>query len=101
VVAVLNVMNPAFSPARGGETLRPLVRYHGEPLALSGYVNSAARLQGTLAAFEAPMGAGRVVVLGFRPQHRAQTWATFKLLFGAIFHAGERAATTERLTVDQ
>jgi hypothetical protein len=100
-IAVMNVMNPAFTPARGGEHLRPLVRYQGEPLALSGYVRGAARLTDTLAAFDAPIGRGRVVVLGFRPQHRAQTWATFKLLFGAIFVAGESAPGAEPPTADQ
>ena len=100
-VALMNVMNPAFAPARGGEALRPLVRYQGEPLALSGYVRGPARLNDTLAAFDAPIGRGRVVVLGFRPQHRAQTWATFKLLFGAIFLAGEAAPGSDVPTVDQ
>lgn len=100
-VALMNVMNPAFTPARGGEHLRPLVRYRGEPLALSGYVRGQARLNDTLAAFEAPMGRGRVVVLGFRPQHRAQTWATFKLLFGAIFVAGAPGSAAEAPTADQ
>lgn len=100
-VALMNVMNPAFLPARGGESLRPLVRYDGEPLALSGYVKGQARLQGTLAAFDAPIGRGRVVVLGFRPQHRSQTWATFKLLFGAIFVAGDSGPGPEPLTADQ
>jgi hypothetical protein len=99
-LTVMNVMNHGYAPARGGESLLPIVRYQGDPLLRSGYATGESRLQGMLAAFEAPIGRGRVVVLGFRTQHRAQTLATFKLLFNAVMLAAERLPP-EPLTAGQ
>lgn len=99
-LTVMSVMNHGYAPGRGGESLQPIVRYGGDPLLKSGLAIGEARLQGTLAAFEAPIGRGRVVVLGFRVQHRAQTLSTFKLLFNAVLLAGE-AVAPEPLTAGQ
>jgi hypothetical protein len=88
-VTLMSTMSHGYAAARGGEALQPIVRYHGEPLLKSGLATGEGRLQGTMAAFEAPIGLGRVIVLGARVQHRAQTLGTFKLLFNALLLGGE------------
>ena len=60
---------------------------------LSGYVEGVEALEGQPALLEAPMaeGHGRAILFGFRPQHRGQTNATFKLLTNAILYGAASA----------
>lgn len=52
---------------------------------LSGYALGEERLARRAAAVALTSGKGKVVLLGFRPQHRAQTPATFPFLFNALW----------------
>jgi hypothetical protein len=54
-------------------------------LVLSGYLLGAERLERRAAAVALTVGKGKVVLLGFRAQHRGQTPATFPFLFGALW----------------
>ena len=54
---------------------------------MSGSVNGVERLQGRAAAVAMTYGDGKIVLFGFRPQHRAQMQATFPLIFNAIYWA--------------
>ena len=69
-----------------GVNARIVARYpeRAEDILLSGYLQGAANIAGKAAMVEAPMGRGRVVLYGFRPQHRGQAVGTFKLLFNAL-----------------
>jgi hypothetical protein len=72
-----------------GMAARIVARYpaRAEDILLSGYLQGASSIAGKAAMVEAPVGRGRVVLFGFRPQHRGQAVGTFKLLFNALLPA--------------
>jgi hypothetical protein len=53
----------------------------------SGYLKGGDLLEKRAAVVEFTAGKGRVILIGFRAQHRAQTVRTFKLLWNAIYRA--------------
>jgi hypothetical protein len=77
---------PAFK-AKTDFKGKVLARYAKErsPL-MSGYLTGADRLQGQAAAVEADYGKGRVILLGFKPQWRAQSHAAYKFFFNAFYY---------------
>ncbi len=76
---------PSASPeAPPGQDLRTAARYGQHELLLSGWIEGGDIIAGQSAVIEARAGAGRVVLLGFRVQHRGQSHATFRLLFNAL-----------------
>ncbi len=69
-----------------GAPVRVIARYpaRSDDVLMSGYIREAETIAGRAAAVETPFGRGRVVMFGFRPQHRGQSWGTFRLLFNAL-----------------
>ena len=51
----------------------------------SGWLKGEELMAGRAAVVSIDMNPGRVVLFGLRPQHRAQTHATFPLLFNALY----------------
>ncbi len=70
------------------EQEQPLVvgRYPEENIILSGWMLGEKYLQNRAAVVEVPFGKGKIILLGFRVQHRGQTVGTFKLLFNSLFY---------------
>lgn len=69
-------------------SVRAVATYPIEGLLKSGWLLGEHVLSGRAAVVEADVEAGRVVLLGFRTQHRGQPHATFKLLFNALYRGG-------------
>jgi hypothetical protein len=67
--------------------IRTAARYGAANLLLSGWLEGEGVIAGRGAVVQATVGAGQVVLLGFRVQHRGQSLATFRLLFNSIFAA--------------
>ena len=69
-----------------------LATYPDDPreILLSGWINGADKLTRKAAAVAMTYGKGKIVLLGFRPQHRAQTHGTFPFIFNAIWWAVEK-----------
>jgi hypothetical protein len=64
--------------------VRVLARYAPSGVLQSGWLLGEKYLSGKVALAEVPLGKGNVVLFGFRPQHRGQTWGTFPLIWNAI-----------------
>jgi hypothetical protein len=84
--AVFADSSPVFETLDGFKG-RVLARYQesGSPL-LSGYLIGESHLHGKAAALDVEEGAGRVVLLGFRPEWRDQPFGTFRVLFNAALN---------------
>jgi glutamine amidotransferase-like uncharacterized protein len=81
--------NSAFEPAPGFSytNLKVIARYPGDEVLQSGWMRGQEYLRNRIAAAEIGYRKGRVVLIGFRPQFRAQPHNTFKLLFNAIHYS--------------
>lgn len=76
--------SPAFETLEGFNGA-VLAKYGAQgDLLASGYLLGENHLRGKAAAVEVPYGEGKIVLIGFRPQWRGQTFGTFKVLFNAI-----------------
>ncbi|MGH7673035.1 MAG: M14 family zinc carboxypeptidase, partial [Gemmatimonadales bacterium] len=76
---------PGFE-ALDSSVVRVIGRWPADParVLLSGWVLHPERIAGKAGLLEVRLGAGRVVLFGFRPQYRGQSLATYPLLFNSL-----------------
>jgi hypothetical protein len=82
VVDAYFINSSAFESTGSG--VRVIARYEKENLLRSGWLLGEEKLKGRIALAEVPVKKGRVVVFGFRPQHRGQTWGTLSFIWNSI-----------------
>ncbi|HSG00930.1 MAG TPA: M14 metallopeptidase family protein [Vicinamibacterales bacterium] len=81
--------SPFFSVADGfaAQRTRVVARYPNTGIVASGWLRGEALMTGRAAVVSIDLSPGRLVLFGLRPQHRAQTHATFPMLFNALYQS--------------
>jgi Zinc carboxypeptidase len=77
-------INSSAFTAANDANVRVIARYAKENVLLSGWLLGENRLSGQIAVAEVSVGKGRIVLFGFRPQHRGQAWATLPFIWNAL-----------------
>ena len=91
---------PFFSLLEGFGSFKAKViaRYPNQDVVASGWLRGEEAMAGRAAVVSVDLNPGRVVLFGLRPQHRAQTHATFPMLFNALYTS---ASPVSMPTTDQ
>ncbi len=80
--AVWTESSPVFEPSAPG--VRSVARYTDSSVLASGWLLGEKHIAGKVALVDVPIGQGHAILFGFRPQYRAQSYLTLKLLFNAF-----------------
>jgi len=85
---ILNRNSPAFEvrPSVLNERISAPVVYVEKDLLKSGWLIGEDRIASKPAVLDVDYGRGRIILIGFRAQHRAQTHGTFKVLFNSFYY---------------
>jgi len=91
------INSPFFQLTEGFNSQRSSVvaRYPNTGVIASGWLKGEELMAGRAAVVSIDMNPGRVVLFGLRPQHRAQTHATFPMLFNALYLSAPGDAGTK------
>ncbi len=92
------INSPFFAMIEGFSSQRASVvaRYPNTDIVASGWLKGEDLMAGRAAVVSVEMNPGRVVLFGLRPQHRAQTQATFLMLFNALYLSASSAGPMAR-----
>jgi hypothetical protein len=85
-------INSSAYTAATDANVRVIARYAKDNVLLSGWLLGEDRLSGQIALAEVSVGKGRIVLFGFRPQHRGQAWATLPFIWNALSTAASSSS---------
>jgi len=83
-----NTPRPVFDGPQPPWPVRVIARYAKDDVLQSGWLLGEEKIKDRIALAETQMGKGRILLFGFRPQHRGQTWGTLPLIWNAINLSG-------------
>ena len=93
----VNWNSPVFTVSSRGNRRNSeyslVASYPERDLLVNGWLDGEKLIAGKSAVVEAPLGKGKVILMGLRPQLRYWTHGTFKLLFNAIYMASAEEVT--------
>jgi hypothetical protein len=79
--AAFDLSEPPASAGVQRPDIRIIAKYGS---LLSGWTLGEKYRDGKAALLEVTYGNGKIILFGFRPQHRGQSWATFPFIFNAL-----------------
>jgi hypothetical protein len=82
-IAIWSEDSPAWDVASKSKD-RVVVRYAVDHVLASGWLLGESYLESRAALVDVPLGQGRAVLFGMRPQYRAQSYQAFKLFFNSL-----------------
>lgn len=80
---------------QGDRAVTSVVRYANSNVLASGWLSGERAIAGKHAMVRARYGKGSIVLFGFRPQFRAQSTGTYKLLLNVIYLASAKSLDSE------
>jgi hypothetical protein len=90
-IAIWSEDSPAWEVAPRSKA-RVIARYTSDHVLASGWLLGASYIESRAALVDVPLGRGRVVLFGMRPQYRAQSYQAFQLFFNSLV-LSSRAST--------
>jgi len=82
-IAIWSEESPAWDIPSGSKD-SIVIRYPDDHVLASGWLLGESYIKGRAALVDVPIGQGRAVLFGFRPQYRAQSYQAFKLFFNSL-----------------
>ncbi|MCH9010369.1 MAG: hypothetical protein IIC21_07080 [Chloroflexi bacterium] len=89
--AAMFVNGPAFETKEG----RVVGKFPLRSPLLSGLLIGPQHLYGKAAIVTVPLDKGEVILIGFRPNFRAQARGTYKILFNSLYYGAARRSADE------